>query len=259
MAKLNFSSEQNNNKGNTFYLYRNSLINNLNVFTRALSSSIQFNTELCKAFTEASAIYFSEISKYNKSWHDPFELDKILRGKFRKVFDQKFREEKFVHILSDVVANYSELAEITRTGKMYQHLSNRLSAWNNDFVEPIRDTLYRTPSTKIAELEKYSLFHYIERLSSVAVANTNNIHPPPPSHSSTQRGDQAINQQDSKERISSLSSSPSIPVLVIYAFINRHYILDLLPDVSVVRNLLNQGGLDIFATDWEHHQRMTRV
>jgi len=40
-----------------------------------------------------------------------------------------------------------------------------------------------------------------------------------------------------------------IPVLVIYAFINRHYILDLLPKVSVIRNLLNQG-LDIFATDW---------
>jgi class III poly(R)-hydroxyalkanoic acid synthase PhaC subunit len=39
------------------------------------------------------------------------------------------------------------------------------------------------------------------------------------------------------------------PVLVIYAFINRHYILDLLPEVSVIRNLLNQG-LDIFATDW---------
>ncbi|MFL6426044.1 MAG: alpha/beta fold hydrolase [Nitrososphaeraceae archaeon] len=39
-------------------------------------------------------------------------------------------------------------------------------------------------------------------------------------------------------------------MLVVYAFINRHYILDLLPEVSVVRNLLNQGGLDIFATDW---------
>jgi polyhydroxyalkanoate synthase len=39
------------------------------------------------------------------------------------------------------------------------------------------------------------------------------------------------------------------PLLMIYAFINRHYILDLLPEVSVVRNLLNQG-LDIFATDW---------
>jgi poly[(R)-3-hydroxyalkanoate] polymerase subunit PhaC len=36
---------------------------------------------------------------------------------------------------------------------------------------------------------------------------------------------------------------------MIYAFINRHYILDLLPEVSVVINLLNLG-LDIFATDW---------
>jgi polyhydroxyalkanoate synthase len=38
-------------------------------------------------------------------------------------------------------------------------------------------------------------------------------------------------------------------VLVIYAFINRHYILDLLPEVSVIRSLLSHG-LDIFATDW---------
>ena len=45
------------------------------------------------------------------------------------------------------------------------------------------------------------------------------------------------------------SQNTSPPVFVIYAFINRHYILDLLPEVSVIRNLLNQG-LDIFATDW---------
>ena len=51
------------------------------------------------------------------------------------------------------------------------------------------------------------------------------------------------------------SETRSSPVLIIYAFINRHYILDLLPEVSVVRTLLNGGeegdvGLDIFATDW---------
>jgi polyhydroxyalkanoate synthase len=39
------------------------------------------------------------------------------------------------------------------------------------------------------------------------------------------------------------------PLLIVYAFINRHYILDLVPEVSVVRNLLTQG-FDIFATDW---------
>jgi hypothetical protein len=134
MSKPNFSSDQyNKNNNSTFYFYRNSIVDIFNVFTRALSSSMQFNTELCKAFAEASTIYFSEISKCNKTWTDLFELDKILRSKFRNVFDQKFREEKFVHILSDTVASYSELAGIAGTGKMYQHLSNRLSVWNNDF------------------------------------------------------------------------------------------------------------------------------
>src|SRR5919199_3384534 len=213
MAEQNLGSDNYNKNNSTFYDNNNSIIHNFDVFTHALSSLIQFNSALQNTFTEAYSMYVSTISEYNKSWHDPYELDKVLRSKFRKVFDQRFREEKFVHILSDAVANYSELAEITGTGKMYQYLSNKLSAWNNDLVEPIRDTLYRTPSTKIAELEKYSFFHYKEQLSSVAVANTNNIHHPP-THSSTQRGDQAINQQYSKELI----SSPSIPVLVIYAF-----------------------------------------
>jgi polyhydroxyalkanoate synthase subunit PhaC len=58
------------------------------------------------------------------------------------------------------VASYSELAKITGIEKMYQLLSNRIAEWNNAFVEPIRDTLYRTPSHKICKLEKYSLFRY---------------------------------------------------------------------------------------------------
>jgi polyhydroxyalkanoate synthase subunit PhaC len=41
----------------------------------------------------------------------------------------------------------------------------------------------------------------------------------------------------------------SAPVLIIYAFINRNYILDLLPDSSIVHNL-QKLGLDMFATDW---------
>ncbi len=40
-----------------------------------------------------------------------------------------------------------------------------------------------------------------------------------------------------------------VPILVIYSLINRHYILDLLPKVSIINNLLRQG-FDIYATDW---------
>jgi polyhydroxyalkanoate synthase subunit PhaC len=162
------------------------------------------------------------ISEYNKSWKNLSELDKILRSRFRKAFDEKFIEEDFVNTLSDTITNYSELAKVTGLGKMYKHLSNRSSAWNNDFIEPIRDTLYRTPSEKICEIEKYSLFHYNR--------------PPPTTTTATDTGGISVSQQNT-------------PVLVIYAFINRHYILDLLPEVSIMRNLLNQG-LDIFATDW---------
>jgi polyhydroxyalkanoate synthase subunit PhaC len=203
----------------TFPFYYSSLIEISDAFSRALLNTTQFNIILSNAFANAYPIYINTISEYNKSWKNLSELDQILRSRFRKAFDEKFREDNFVNTLSDTVTSYSDLARVTGLGKMYKHLSNKSSAWNNDFIEPIRDSLFRTPSEKICELEKYSLFHY------------NRMH-----------------ITDTKKE-NSFESQNSSPVLIIYAFINRHYILDLLPEVSVTRNLLNQG-LDIFATDW---------
>jgi hypothetical protein len=159
MDKTNSSSDQYNKQG-IFSFYDIFFINMYNTFGNALLSSIQFNTELFNAFAQAYRMYLSTIFEYNRSWKDFAELDKILRSRFQKIFDKKFREERFVNSLSDTVASYSELAKITGLGKMYQYISNRTAQWNNDFVEPIRDTLYRTPSQKICELEKYSLFRY---------------------------------------------------------------------------------------------------
>ena len=204
----------------TFPFYNNSFIDISNAFARALLNTTQFNMILSNAFVEAYPIYFNAISEYNKSWKNLSELDEILRSRYRKAFDEKFREENFVNTLSDTITSYSELARVSGLGKMYKHLSNKSSTWNNDFIEPIRDTLFRTPSEKICEIEKYSLFHY------------NN----PSTDADTEKGNSFV-------------SLNNTPVLVIYAFINRHYILDLLPEVSVTRSLLNQG-LDIFATDW---------
>jgi polyhydroxyalkanoate synthase len=219
LAKKDSGSDQynNNNKNESdLPFYDSPLINMSNVFFRALSYSTQFNLNLCNAFAQAYPIYLGTIYEYKKSWKDLSELDKLLRSRFRKVFDEKFREESFVNTLADTIASYSELAKITGLGKIYQYLSNIFSVWNNNFIEPIRDTLYRAPSQKLCEIEKYSLFRYVRPASTTV--------------------------KDSSIRTKT-------PLLMIYAFINRHYILDLLPEVSVVRNLLNQG-LDIFATDW---------
>jgi len=41
----------------------------------------------------------------------------------------------------------------------------------------------------------------------------------------------------------------SVPVLVVYALVNRYYILDLQPDKSVIKKLLSEG-LDVYVIDW---------
>ena len=41
------------------------------------------------------------------------------------------------------------------------------------------------------------------------------------------------------------------PILLVYALVNRPYIMDLQPDRSIVRTLLN-NGLDVFLIDWDY-------
>lgn len=184
-----------------------------------LLHSSRFNWKLYEAFADAYSVYLNALIKEDSNSYDISELEKIVRKKIGNIFNTKFRDDTFITTLSDVVASYSNLAAITGFGQIYQHMSNYWSVWNNNFVEPLRDTLWRTPSYKISNIEKYSLFRYYD--------------------GNTREGD----ENDYK------TNPPTKPLLIVYAFINRHYILDLLPEISVVRSLLRQG-FDIFATDW---------
>ncbi len=90
------------------------------------------------------------------------------------IFDKNFRDKRFVDILSDTIASNSDLANVTGMGKIYQMLSNKSAWWNKKFIEPIRDILYRTPSNKICEIDKYSLFHYNNDNTLLATSSTFN-------------------------------------------------------------------------------------
>mgnify|MGYP001033731653 FL=1 len=48
-----------------------------------------------------------------------------------------------------------------------------------------------------------------------------------------------------------------VPVLIVYALVNRYYILDLQPDKSVVRKLLDDG-LDVYIIDWGYPSGIDR-
>ncbi|HYA82521.1 MAG TPA: alpha/beta fold hydrolase [Candidatus Bathyarchaeia archaeon] len=196
-----------------------SVIHFRDTFYSALTNSSRFSEKMFNTFSEAYLVYLKTLLEGNNISKDLPELEKIVKSRISNIFDLRLREEDFVSTLSDTVASYSTLAKSTGFGQVYQNSSIWWANWNNNFIEPVRDTLWRTPSHKIAELEKYSLFHYGSisptDATSTAAQKTYNIG----------------------------------PLLIVYAFINRHYILDLVPEVSVVRNLLKQG-FDIYATDW---------
>jgi len=48
-----------------------------------------------------------------------------------------------------------------------------------------------------------------------------------------------------------------VPTLIVYAMVNRYTMLDLQPNRSVIRNLLDQG-MDVYLIDWGYADRMDR-
>lgn len=133
-----------------------------------------------------------------------------IRNAMRASFDSALRERLSDDNVTESVAKAVEAqAEFAKQG-------SNLFANYSDFVsevsklfEPYRDTINRTPSDTICLSGRFCIHHY---------------------------------KSKSKKRYKT-------PILVVYSLINRHYILDLLPDISIINNLLRQG-FDVYATDW---------
>jgi polyhydroxyalkanoate synthase len=229
----------------------------IDAFVDAYASSLQFYAKLNRSFLDALIVPFTDareelreikkmMGKQDKLYFTSYEdylkyqqeyykkYEKIMMTEIRDKFDTIFREEGFTRSLSDFVNSNSDLAKLTGFGQIYQYISNFTSLWNNILIEPIRDTVLRTPSHKIYSENKYSLFHYD------IPGNETRI-------------EEKAKEKEKKEKTST-------PILIIYAFINRHYILDLLPDSSIVHDL-QKRGLDMFATDWgtpsAHDKKLT--
>ena len=179
-------------------------------FTKAYADWLNFYGRVRTTFADAYAGAANAYSDRAPST-SMANSERQMMEKARYAFDSKFRDPDFLKSLSEVTDSYSKLAEVTGFGQLYQIISNMTAVWNNLMLEPMRDRLLRTPSHRIHSEGSFGVFHY--------------------------------------DRAPQDLGTESPPVLVIYAFINRHYILDLLPHVSVIRNLMQQG-FDIYATDW---------
>ena len=116
MSTTDSRADQYSKNTDDFPFYNASLIYNYDVPCTVLDS-FQFNTNLFNIFVEIYSIYRDTISRLDGSGKDQPELDKTLRTKFGKVFEERFREERFLRNLSDTVASNSQLIKITGLGK----------------------------------------------------------------------------------------------------------------------------------------------
>jgi polyhydroxyalkanoate synthase len=137
---------------------------------------------------------------------------KKIQDDIRSTFDAELRsnleQKEFSKSLSALVDSFAEFASVGHHDKLYRHLETMIGNYDN-LIEPIRDTINRTPSEIIPMDGTFEVHHY---------------------------------KTDSPQKFKT-------PILVVGSLINRHYILDLLPETSIIRHF-QQLGFDVYATDW---------
>jgi class III poly(R)-hydroxyalkanoic acid synthase PhaC subunit len=135
-----------------------------------------------------------------------------IRKTIRTSFDTTLRDDLNDDALATSITDYVQSWAKLYDLFGYSQFTDKfydLFSSANKMLEPLRDNINRTPSEVIDMKGRFSLLHYKSEF--------------PTEHKT--------------------------PLLVVYSLINRHYIMDLLPDVSVIKNLQRQG-FDIYATDW---------
>ncbi len=135
-----------------------------------------------------------------------------IENNIRMSFDNALRDNlKEESLVSSMSEFVNSWLEIVKLSNHRQFVSNiyNLLSYGNRFLEPLRDNVNRTPSELVETKGRFNMLHY-------------------------------KSEEESKHKT---------PLLVVYSLINRYYILDLLPKVSVIKNLQSQG-FDIYSTDW---------
>jgi len=178
-----------------------------------LSVYANFAIKLFEFQSKYGLILFNSWSRAIESANNLQEsTGKKIQDNIRSTFDADLRrnleQKEFSKSLSALVGSFAEFALVGHHDKLYRYLETMISNYDN-MIEPIRDTINRTPSEIIPMGGTFEVHHY---------------------------------KTDSPQKFKT-------PILVVGSLINRHYILDLLPETSIIKHF-QQLGFDVYATDW---------
>jgi class III poly(R)-hydroxyalkanoic acid synthase PhaC subunit len=177
-----------------------------NTYFNFILAGIDIASKYNSALLEAAEKSFE--SFLNKKGETQQKTQTNIRTSFDSTLQNCLNEETFASSMANYVNAWTKIIP-----SWYDQFNDNFnfSLYENKILEPIRDTINRTPSEVIEMKGRFKLLHYK----------------------------------------SEYTVTHKTPILVIYSLINRHYILDLLPKISVIKNLQRQG-FDIYTTDWNN-------
>ena len=137
---------------------------------------------------------------------------KNIRNAVMASFDSYLQNEFEKESFASSLADYLDVfAENVRLTRhnIAHQMFDSFFSFWNDLLEPFRDSVNRTSSEIIPMKGHFDLLHY--------------------------KSEKPIKQKT--------------PLLIVGSLINRYYILDLLPKISIIKKF-QQAGFDVYATDW---------
>jgi polyhydroxyalkanoate synthase len=173
-----------------------------------LMNLAEFTTRYYEAMFSASIRTMEVLSGLEKEELNKKKIRDVTRATFDASFREMLKKEDFCKSLSKLMDSYVDYASYFHFDKIYRNYEAYLE-FLDSFVEPIRDSVNRTPADVIKMDGRFDVHHYR----------------------------------------SSIKPKYATPILVVGSLINRHYILDLLPQVSIIR-YFQDIGFDVYATDW---------
>lgn len=178
------------------------------MITNHMLNFAEFATKYGMSLFYASTKVMEKVSGLEKDSLDGKKIQNAARATFDSSLRESLRQEDFCKSLSKLIDSYAEYAAYFHLNKSYRNYEVFLS-FLDSFMEPIRDSVNRTPADVIKMQGRFDVHHYR----------------------------------------SSTKPKYKTPILVVGSLINRHYILDLLPQISIIRHFQNLG-FDVYATDW---------
>lgn len=181
----------------------NIMFTNSNFFLEWSNLCIQYNFATYDASLDAIKSLFS----FQNESTDTKRINNMVRASFDSSLRHSLEEEKFASTLGNFLDVFSDEVRLSQHD-LFHNIIDDAYAKMNEFIEPYRDSINRTPAKLIPMKGKFDLLHY----------DSSNI-------------------------------KYKTPLLMVGSLINRHYILDLLPKTSIVKQF-QKMGFDVYATDW---------